>query len=78
MAEDLRVRPEDCLVFEDVPNGIRAGKNAGVVTVALTYGYNGGQDLHEENPDYLYDDFVSFAAQVEAAYKKSLVPDYTR
>ena len=62
----------------DSNNDIRAGKNAGVVTVALTYGYNGGQDLHEENPDYLYDDFVSFAAQVEAAYKKSLVPDYAR
>ena len=35
VAEDLRVRPEDCLVFEDVPNGIRAGKNAGMEVCAV-------------------------------------------
>ena len=72
------IEPHEAMMVGDSNNDIRAGKNAAVVTVALTYGYNGGQDLHEENPDYLYDDFVSFAAQVEAAYKKSLVPDYTR
>ena len=26
VAEDLKVDPETCLVFEDVPNGILAGK----------------------------------------------------
>ncbi len=72
------IEPHEAMMVGDSNNDIRAGKNAGVVTVALTYGYNGGQDLHEENPDYLYDDFVSFAAQVEAAYKKSLIPDYAR
>lgn len=30
VAEDLQVEPERCLVFEDIPNGIRAGKNAGM------------------------------------------------
>lgn len=72
------IEPHEAMMVGDSNNDIRAGKNAGVVTVALTYGYNGGQDLHEEHPDYLYDDFVSFAAQVEAAYKKSLIPDYAR
>lgn len=72
------IEPHEAMMVGDSNNDIRAGKNAGVVTVALTYGYNGGQDLHEENPDYLYDDFVSFAAQVEAAYKKSLIPDFAR
>ena len=72
------IEPHEAMIVGDSNNDIRAGKNAGVVTVALTYGYNGGQDLHEENPDYLYDDFVSFAAQVEAAYKKSLIPDFAR
>lgn len=72
------IEPHEAMMVGDSNNDIRAGKNAGVVTVALTYGYNGGQDLHEEHPDYLYDDFVSFAAQVEAAYKKSLIPDFAR
>lgn len=30
VAEDLGVEPNRCLVFEDIPNGIRAGKNAGM------------------------------------------------
>lgn len=35
VAEDLRVSPEQCLVFEDVPNGILAGKNAGMEVCAV-------------------------------------------
>lgn len=30
VAEDLGVTPDRCLVFEDIPNGVRAGKNAGM------------------------------------------------
>lgn len=35
VAGDLHVLPEECLVFEDVPNGIRAGKNAGMAVCAV-------------------------------------------
>lgn len=35
VAEDLKVRPKDCLVFEDVVNGILAGKNAGMSVCAV-------------------------------------------
>lgn len=34
-AEELKVQPQECLVFEDVPNGIRAGKNAGMSVCAV-------------------------------------------
>ena len=34
-AEDLHVIPEECLVFEDVPSGILAGKNAGMTVCAV-------------------------------------------
>lgn len=31
VADDLKVNPKNCLVFEDIPNGILAGKNAGMI-----------------------------------------------
>lgn len=34
-AEELHVKPEECLVFEDVPSGILAGKNAGMTVCAV-------------------------------------------
>ena len=35
VAGDLGVHPSECLVFEDIPNGILAGKNAGMVVCAV-------------------------------------------
>ena len=35
VAEDLHVEPSSCLVFEDIPNGILAGKNAGMEVCAV-------------------------------------------
>ncbi len=35
VAEDLGVAPKNCLVFEDIPNGMRAGKNAGMTVIGV-------------------------------------------
>jgi beta-phosphoglucomutase family hydrolase len=35
-AEKLNMLPEDCIVFEDAPNGVKAAKNAGMKCVALS------------------------------------------
>ncbi|MDO5550676.1 MAG: HAD family phosphatase, partial [Lachnospiraceae bacterium] len=35
VAEHLGAEPEHCLVFEDVPAGIRAGKAAGMTVIAV-------------------------------------------
>lgn len=35
VAEKLGVKPEDCMVFEDVPAGILAGKRAGMTVIAI-------------------------------------------
>jgi len=35
VSEELKVKPADCLVFEDIVPGIMAGKNAGMVVCAV-------------------------------------------
>lgn len=40
VADSLQVKPEECLVFEDVPNGILAGKNAGMKVCAVEDAYS--------------------------------------
>ena len=39
-ARKLRVKPEKCLVFEDIPYGIMAGKNAGMTVCAVEDDYS--------------------------------------
>ncbi len=45
-----------CMVFEDAPNGLQAGMNSGIFTVALTTGYSSealGGLCHHTEPDFL-------------------------
>ena len=45
-----------CMVFEDAPNGLQAGMNSGIFTVALTTGYSSealGELCHHTEPDFL-------------------------
>lgn len=52
-AESLRVDPRDCLVFEDVPMGITAGKRAGMEACAVWDRYSEDQDSKKrELADY--------------------------
>lgn len=44
VAEKLRVRPENCLVFEDIIPGIQAGKAAGMKVCAVYDKYSRHQD----------------------------------
>ncbi len=58
VAEDLHVSPEHCLVFEDVPNGILAGKNAGMKVCAIDDAFS--RPLEEEKralADYYIQDY---------------------
>ena len=55
-AASLGVAPEKCLVFEDIPVGILAGKRAGMTTIAVRDDYSA--EMEEEKRE-LADGFIS-------------------
>lgn len=58
VADRLQVAPEDCIVFEDVPAGIRAGKSAGMTVFAVEDDFS--LDMKEEKErlaDYYIRDY---------------------
>lgn len=58
VAESLGVAPKHCLVFEDVPKGILAGKNAGMKVCAVEDPFSKPQEaLKRELADYYIQDF---------------------
>ena len=58
VAEDLRIEPSSCLVFEDVPNGILAGKNAGMEVCAVDDEFSRPLEAEKKRlADYVIRDF---------------------
>lgn len=68
VAESLGVDPSRCLVFEDVPNGILAGKNAGMKVCAVEDSFSKPQEeLKKKLADYYireYDDIKNNTYEV--------------
>ncbi len=57
-AELLHIEPADCLVFEDVPMGILAGKNAGMEVCAVEDTFSADQrEKKRELADYYINDY---------------------
>lgn len=57
-AELLQVHPDKCLVFEDIPAGIMAGKNAGMRVCAIADAYSQNQkDTKIQLADYFIEDY---------------------
>lgn len=53
VASDMKVNPENCLVFEDVPMGILAGKNAGMKVCGVDDAFSRPQEARKkELADY--------------------------
>lgn len=55
VAQELEIEPQFCLVFEDVPKGVQAGKNAGMTVSAIEDDSNIGQ---REQLQYLADYYI--------------------
>lgn len=65
----LGVVPIQALMVGDSKNDIQAGKNAGMDTFALSYGYNYGKPISDSAPDGIFDDFGSLVARILADNK---------
>jgi 16S rRNA pseudouridine516 synthase len=62
-AEKLGVDPRKCLVFEDVPAGILAGKNAGMKVCAVRDDYSRQNDIEKHQlADYYLEDYWQFVS----------------
>ena len=63
VAKDLGVNPGDCLVFEDVVQGIMAGKNADMKVCAVKDAYSEDQDIEKRAlSDYYINSYVELLA----------------
>ena len=41
----------------DSTNDIQAAHNANIKSIGLTYGYNYGKPISDDNPNYVFDNF---------------------
>lgn len=67
-AKALGVEPKDCIVFEDLPAGITAGKRAGMKTVAIADEYSSYLwDIKKEMADYYIEDYREIMDEIHNA-----------
>ena len=63
-AEELKARPEDCVVFEDSIAGIKAGNAAGMKVIGITTGHTAAQ---LQPSSLVIDDYSTLTVQKLAA-----------
>ncbi|MCU4675277.1 phosphoglycolate phosphatase [Catenovulum sp. 2E275] len=56
--EKMEVDISQCIMVGDSRNDILAAKAAGIASVGLTYGYNYGENIAEQNPEWVLDNFA--------------------
>ena len=73
VADDLGVKPENCLVFEDIPNGMRAGKAAGMTVIGVEdEGAKKYRSEIDEICDYFITDYYDMLeGKIEVEYELS-------
>lgn len=62
----LRVKAEECIVFEDAPKGVEAAQNAGMKTVVLT-------TMHEKEEFSQYTNVVAFVKDYTDPFFRNLL-----
>ena len=59
--DKLKISKEDAVIVGDSKSDIITGKNAGIDTVAVTYGYDKTENLINANPTSVIDDFTKLS-----------------
>ena len=59
-AKRLKVKPEECIVFEDSVFGIEAAKRAGMKCVAVATGQTSREELQKMKPDWVLNTLEEF------------------
>lgn len=59
ICQTLHINPAQTAMIGDSQNDVQAGKNAGVTTLALSYGYNYGRPISDCAPDKVFDNFAA-------------------
>ena len=54
-AEHFNLKPEECLMLGDSVSDVKAARAAGFDIICMSYGYNHGNDIGDENPDLVID-----------------------
>jgi len=65
ICKTLGVSVENSLIVGDSKNDILAAKSAKMHIIAVSYGYNYGEDISVHNPDYVVDDFAEILSILE-------------
>lgn len=73
VAEELGVSPQHCLVFEDTPNGMRAGKAAGMTVIGVKDDISGKHidEIMSICDEYIHDFHEMLEGRVEVEYELS-------
>ena len=53
----FNITPDEAIMVGDSKNDILAAKNAKIKSIALTYGYNQGEEIKNYNPDFIFNKF---------------------
>lgn len=61
LMDELVVMPERTLMIGDSQYDMQMGKNAGVITAAVSYGSQSASHLQQYSPDYLFDDVAALS-----------------
>ena len=66
-AEQLGVATADSLMIGDSKSDVKAARAAGFKIIAVSYGYNHGEDIRDYQPDAVIDSFQELTTLIQCA-----------